>query len=60
VGAKSALTRSWPSAALVALLYWLGVRLGGWGAFNYRADEKPHTKLEAARERLGMFRGVGA
>jgi len=49
-------TRSWPRAALVALLYWLGVRLGGWGAFSYRDDEKPVAKLEAARERLCLFR----
>jgi len=40
----------------VALLYWLGVRLGGWGAFSYRDDEKPVAKLEAAREWLCLFR----
>jgi len=47
---------SWPRAATVAGLYWLGVRLGGWCAFSYGPGEAPRSALERVRERTGLFR----
>ena len=56
-GARASLSA--PRVFLIATLYWLGVRLGGWAAFNYATGQGPRGRAQRLRERLGLFRDNG-